>query len=158
MAERLVINTGPIIALAHADALSIAQELPYDFLCPTQVRDELMRGIQMGLPVVNPTWLKIELLKRPLDPLAGISIDMGEAAVIQLALEQQVSWVCMDDWKGRRAALAVGLNVTGTLGLLLKAKALKIIPAVRPFVDRLLATGRWFHPDLVRRVLEQVGE
>jgi predicted nucleic acid-binding protein len=48
--------------------------------------------------------------------------------------------------------------VTGTLGLLLKAKSLALIPGVRPFVDRLLREGGWFDPELVRRVLEQAGE
>ena len=41
MAERIVINTGPLIALARMDALDVAGQLPYQFICPSQVREEL---------------------------------------------------------------------------------------------------------------------
>lgn len=158
MAERIVTNTGPLIALAKAEALDVAARLPFEFICPPQVHEELAAGVQFGHLAVEPPWLHVVELSAPPPALAVAAIDLGEAAVIQLALEQRVGWVCMDDWKGRRAALAVGLNVTGTLGLLLKAKSSAIIPAIRPFVDRLLEAGGWFHPELVRRVLEQAGE
>jgi predicted nucleic acid-binding protein len=46
------------------------------------------------------------------------ALDAGEAAVILLALEQPIPLVCTDEWKGRRMALAIGLKVTGALGLL----------------------------------------
>ena len=158
MAERIVINTGPLIALAKAEALDVAARLPLEFICPPQVHEELAAGVRAGHLTIAPDWLHVVELSAPPPALARAAIDLGEAAVIQLAMEQGVGWVCMDDWKGRRAALAVGLNVTGTLGLLLKAKSLAIIPAVRPFVDRLLEEGGWFNPELLRRVLEQAGE
>lgn len=158
MAERIVINTGPLIALAKAEALGVAARLPLEFICPPQVHEELAAGVRAGHIGVEPEWLHVVELSAPLPALALAAIDLGEAAVIQLGVEQGIAWVCMDDWKGRRAALAVGLNVTGTLGLLMKAKSLEIIPAIRPFVDRLLKEGGWFNPELVRRVLEQAGE
>lgn len=158
MAERIVINTGPLIALAKAEALDVAARLPLEFICPPQVHDELAAGVRVGHIGVEPDWLRVIELSAPPPALALAAIDLGEAAVIQLAAEQGIAWVCMDDWKGRRVALAVGLNVTGTLGLLMKAKSLAIIPAIRPFLDRLLQEGGWFNPELVRRVLEQVGE
>lgn len=158
MAERIVTNTGPLIALAKAEALDVAARLPLEFICPPQVHDELATGVRLGHLVVEPEWLRVIELSSPPPALALAAVDLGEAAVIQLACEQNIPWVCMDDWKGRRAALAVGLNVTGTLGLLMKAKSLEIIPAIRPFVDRLLNEGGWFNPELVRRVLGQVGE
>lgn len=85
-------------------------------------------------------------------------MDEGEAAVIQLALELQVEWVCIDERKGRRAALAVGLSVVGALGLLARAKTLGLVPAVRPIIERMVGRGLWYDPALVARVLEAVGE
>ncbi len=158
MPESVAINTGPLIALARAGALDLAAQLPFEFVCPPQVQDELADGAHRGHIPVAPPWLRVIALAAPPPPLSRATLDVGEAAVIQLALEQRIAWVCLDDWKGRRAALAVGLNVTGTLGLLVHAKSLGIIPAIRPYVDRLLEVGRWFDPELVRRVLEQVGE
>jgi predicted nucleic acid-binding protein len=54
--------------------------------------------------------------------------------------------------------LAAGLEVTGTLGLLGKAKLLQFIPALKPLIDKALEEGIHYHPELVRAVLEAVGE
>ncbi|MBI5480591.1 MAG: DUF3368 domain-containing protein [Deltaproteobacteria bacterium] len=158
MAERLVVNSGPLIALARADALEVAAQLQLDFVCPPQVRAELDAGEARGHPAVRPGWLAVVPLAHPLDPVAAATLDLGEAAVIQLAREQSISRVCIDDWKARRAAVAVGLRVTGSLGLLARAKSLGVIPEVRPVIDRLLAGGGWFDAELVRRVLRAAGE
>ncbi|WP_216594172.1 hypothetical protein [Synechococcus sp. PCC 6312] len=50
------------------------------------------------------------------------SLDSGEAAVIQLALNQNIQTVCIDETSGRRIARLNGLNVTGSIGILLKLK------------------------------------
>ncbi len=115
MNESVVINTGPLITLARIDALDIVGDMPFCFVCPQEVRDELDEGVQAGYSQISPSWLKVLPLKRNLSPLAVISLDRGEAAVIQLASEQGILRVCIDEWKGRRAALAVGLKVTGVL-------------------------------------------
>jgi len=60
-------------------------------------------------------------LSAPPAPLATHALDAGEAAVIQLALERGIATVCIDEWRGRRAARACGLAVTGSLGLLVRA-------------------------------------
>jgi predicted nucleic acid-binding protein len=57
MAERLVINTGPLIALARMDALDVPGHLPYEFICPSQVRDELDEGASLGYQTIAPAWL-----------------------------------------------------------------------------------------------------
>ena len=78
--------------------------------------------------------------------------------MIQLAIEQGIRRVCIDESKGRRTAQAVGLNITGTLGLLARAKILGLIPALRPVIEKILRTGAWYDAELVRRVLAGVGE
>ncbi len=158
MAERIVINTGPLIALARIEILDVIGRLPIEFCCPQEVRDELDQGVETGLQPVNPVWLRVVPLRAPLSPLALSSLDLGEAAVIQLALESGVSRVCIDEWKGRRAALATGLQVTGALGLLGRAKLLGLIPSLRPLIERAVDEGIRYHPDLVRQVLLAVDE
>jgi predicted nucleic acid-binding protein len=126
MAERIVIDTGPIIALARADALDIVAELPIAFVAPIEVRDELDEGVRRGHPAVAVAWIQFAPLAIPASPLVLAELDRGEAAVIQLALEQRISLVGIDERKGRRAAGAAGLAVTGTLGLLGRAKMLAV--------------------------------
>ncbi len=157
MAELVVINTGPLITLARIDALEVVGQLPYEFLCPPEVRAELDADVAHGYPAVAPPWLRV-CPPSQVPPLALSSLDSGEAAVIQVALDRGIQRVCIDEWKGRKAALAVGLRVFGVLGLLGRAKAVGLIPAIRPWLDRAVQQGIRYHPTLVQRVLDASGE
>jgi len=158
MHDRIVIDTGPLITLARIGALDIPGRLPFEFICPVQVRNELDDGSHAGHPDVRPPWLAVEALRSPASALAMSALDAGEAAVIQLALERDIAWVCIDEWKGRRAALAAGLRVTGVLGLLGQAKKHGIVSAVKPFIQKARAEGIRYDAVLVAHFLEAVGE
>lgn len=158
MPERLVLDTGPLITLARIDCLDIVGKLPYEFLCPEAVRRELDEGDVAGHPRVVPEWLSVRKLSSPLPAAAVIALDEGEAAVIQLALELKTGIAVIDEWKGRRAALAAGLEVTGSLGLLGQAKLRGLVTAIQPLIERAVAEGIRYHPDLIRSVLGAVGE
>jgi len=158
VSDCIVINTGPLITLDRIGALDVAGQLPFSFVCPSEVREELDEGHRAGYQAINPAWLQTEALVTPLSPLGISALDKGEAAVIQLAVEEGIEWVCIDEWKGRRAAAAVGLKVTGVLGLLSRAKKEGIIGALRPFVDRAVSCGIRYHAELAARVLEAAGE
>lgn len=158
MAERIVINTGPLITLALIEALEILEDLPFEFICPEEVRVELDQGVEAGHPRVEPACVRVISLRDRPSPIALSALDLGEAAVIQLALEQRIPRVSIDEWKGRKAAVASGLQVTGTLGLLGRAKLQGLIPVVRPLIEKAWEKGVRYHPELVRQVLSAVGE
>lgn len=158
MAETIVVNTGPLIALAHAGALDVMSRLEIDFVCPREVREELDHGATEGHPHIQPSWLRVVSLRLPVDPIAAAVLDRGEAAVIQLARDISCGMVCLDERKARTLAVAIGLRVVGSLGLLLRAKRTGTIPAIGPYLDRLRTAGDWFAEDLIRRVLDAAGE
>jgi uncharacterized protein len=158
MAERIVLDTGPIVALARVDTLDVVAKLAIEFVAPIEVRDELDEGVRHGHPVIAATWVRFAPLAAAISPVALAELDQGEAAAIQLALEQQIGIVGIDERRGRRAAAAVGLRVTGTLGLLGRAKVQGVVPAVRPYIDRMQASSVWFDEELVGRFLAGLGE
>ncbi len=92
-------------------------------------------------------------LSSAISPLAVASLDVGEAAVIQLAIKQNIKTVCIDERTGRRAALAVGLKVVGSLGLLGKAKTLGLISEVRPFIEKAKSGGIFYDDNLIESFL-----
>jgi len=97
-------------------------------------------------------------LQTKLSPVAIASLDIGEAAVIQLALEQNIETVCIDELKGRRAALAVGLKIIGSLGLLGKAKTLGIISEIKPYIEKAKDNGIFYDENLIKTFLKSFGE
>jgi predicted nucleic acid-binding protein len=105
-----------------------------------------------------PDWVNVLSLQTPLTPIASLALDDGEAAVIQLALEQRLTRVCIDELKGRRAALSVGLRVVGSLGLLGRAKTEGLISAARPFIEQAQQGGIYYDANLIATFLQSLGE
>lgn len=156
--EPLVVNTGPLIALGRVDALGIIGQLPIKFIAPLQVADEIAAGALLGHPVTMPSWVEVMALRRPLAAVTIAALDEGEAAVIQLAVERGIATVCIDERRGRRAATAAGLGITGSLGLFGRAKRLGLVSAVRPWIAKLEAAGIHYHSDLAAKFLAAIGE
>ncbi len=156
--EIIVINTGPLILLGKIDALDIVGRLPVSFVSPPAVQEELENGIEAGHRKIDPRWLEIRTLRSVVSPLVAISLDRGEAEVIQLALDYGIQDVCLDDLRGRNMAKAIGLQVTGLLGLLARAKLLGIIPRLAPLTEQLLKVGGRYSPVLIQTFLAKFGE
>ena len=156
--DRIVINTGPLILLGKIDALEVVGKLPFQFVCPPAVRAELDDGVSDGKDAVAPVWLKVVELSAPLSPMVEMSLDRGEAEVIQLAMENGIATVCIDDLRGRKIAEMCGLTVTGVLGLLGRAKHLGLIHRLRPLTDVLLQKGGRYSPKLLHEFLTDFGE
>lgn len=156
--ETIVINSGPLILLERIQGFDIIGRLPYRFICPPAVRGELDAGVRVGHGIIAPKWLEVRQLLSPVSPMIDQFLDRGEAEVIQLAIDCRIRRVCLDDLRGRKTAQAVGLKVMGLLSLLGRAKALGIIPYLRPITDNLLANGAWYSSKVIEAVLSEVGE
>lgn len=69
-----------------------------------------------------------------------------------------ISLAIIDEDKARKVALLNGLNVTGTIGILLDAKKKEKISELRPFLDRLMVNGIYISENLYENALLQVLE
>ncbi len=103
-------------------------------------------------------WIKIEQIKN-IDSLAFfVDLDKGEAEVLILAKEQKADLVILDEIMGRRYAKRLELNLTGTLGVLLKAKEKGIIDSIREILTELTEKGTWLNPKLIKKVINLSNE
>ena len=67
--------------------------------------------------------------------------------------------VLLDDKLARQRARRLGVPVTGTLGVLLRAKQVGLIAELRPLVTRLQSEGDYhIDPGLIKKALLAVGE
>lgn len=64
----------------------------------------------------------------------------------------------VDDLRACQMAEAIGLKVTGALGILPGAKQADRLPVVKPLVDYVTAQGFCLSPELHRDVLDWTGE
>ncbi len=156
MNKSIAIDTGPLILLAKIDFLPTIANLPYQFFAPQEVIDELRAGDELGYQIVDVSWLRVQPLQSPVPEMILATLDTGEAAVIQMALENAIRIVCIDDLRGRRIAKAVGLEVIGVLGLLGKAKCLGLIPAIAPYTEKLLAAGAHYSQELITAIIANI--
>jgi len=87
-----------------------------------------------------------------------MQIDKGEASAIALALETSDNIIVLDDWKARKLAERLGLSVTGTLGVIIKAKNIGIIPTIKPYLDKIRGTNFRISEELEQIALKEANE
>ncbi len=120
----VVCNTSPLQYLHQIGQLRILPALAGSIIVPISVQAELDAGIAKGLDlpkIENLNWIQI---RAPISvKAASLITDLGpgESQVLMLALETPGSIALLDDGLARRVAIARGIPIKGTLGLLLDA-------------------------------------
>jgi uncharacterized protein len=147
---RAVSNTSPISNLASIGRFELLKSQFSALWIPDAVVKELtahpdpiaQAAIQSA---VRDQWLRIAT---PCDSsllrLLLLQLHQGEAEAIALASELNADIALMDEQEGRQLASRTGLAVTGVLGILLRAKRLGEIHAVKPEIDLLRSKARFF--------------
>ncbi len=158
--EPVVVNTGPLIALAHGGVIAHLAKLPFVFMSTTEVLAELESGNTAGKLVVPTDTVQIheaEGREELYDALTQ-ELDAGEASVIHLALCRGVRRVCIDELEGRQVARKHGLTVMGTLALLTRMKSNGLVAEIKPIHVRIVASGYYISDELIARTLQDAGE
>jgi predicted nucleic acid-binding protein len=87
----------------------------------------------------------------------GLIVDAGEAEAIAVA-RARAALLVIDDDRGRRLALRLGVDVKGTLGILVLAKRSGLLERVRPVVEALPQRGVYVSQRLIDAVLRELSE
>jgi len=144
----IVSDTGPLLHLQEAgvrDLLAAAGEIHV----PTAVNLE-MRGFEPAWPPSQSTWIRITCL----DPRADVEalswqqsglLHYGEAQAIALARQLTADWLLTDDAGARVIAQSLGLEVHGSLGVVLWAAATRRLDRIQAdaALDRLAHSSLW---------------
>lgn len=158
--QDIVINTSPLIALVAAlGDLSVLQMYRQVWV-PLEVSEELAAGgaAKFALAEYQATdWLHKCTQLLTIAPHLLNTLDKGEASVIQLALDESIHTVVIDETAGRRIARLNGLAVTGSIGILLRAKSEGHPFSMREAIDRLQARGIWLSDRVIAFALAQAG-
>ena len=161
----VVSNTSPVFNLAVVGRLSLLKAQFGKILIPPAVEAELAAARHLpGGPAIGEAeevgWIGVAGLgDSRLVRALSFELDDGEAAAIALALELGYDRVLMDEHDGRARAKAMGLQVTGVLGVLLRARREGSVDSVRAEMERLRSEAGFFiAPGLFQKVLVEAGE
>jgi predicted nucleic acid-binding protein len=155
-----VVNASPVITLAKIECLHLLRDLCAELLIPEPVAAEILAG-----PPSDPAR---QALERGWEPTATVGpiapellewgLGIGETAVLAVAIERGPATAVLDDAPARTCAKALGVEVIGTLGVVLRAKRKGVIPSAANLLKLLRAAGLWLDDSAIRTALEGVGE
>ncbi len=157
----VITNTSPLVYLYRIGVLEWLPQLFSEIWIPSAVVRELREGIRRGYDVLNPdeyAWLKVKDASAIPSEWLVLDLGPGEIAAMALALENPNDVALLDDMRARKIAEAAGLQVWGTLRVLLEAKSQGLTDRIEPLITRLAETGMWISEDIRERILTLAGE
>jgi len=159
--QLIIADTGPLIALAISGQLQVLQKSFKQTLIPEAVLSELRinssrPGARILAAALDAGWLKTVTTELPAKRLLH-TLDQGEAEAITLAVRENIP-LLIDESRGRIAAHKEGVRFFGTGALLIQAKHQKLIPAVKPTLDRMKDAGYRISAPLRKEILKQAGK
>lgn len=161
----VVADAGPVIALAKLDQLALLPRLYGEVAIPPAVRDEVL------MPAREPRHPDAEVIEGAITDGQIVVIEsgqdlkatwperaalgLGEQQSIELAQRLNAAWLLIDDARARATALALGLHVKGTLGVVIDAQRAGLLTVQqRDDLFPLMADRPdiWIAEGLLRRV------
>lgn len=153
----VVADTSPINYLTIIGSVELLPALFETILIPDAVfrelQDERAPAAAREFASRLPAWCVRSIVRLTGHP--GLNgLDPGEREAIELALQQKTG-LLIDEAEGREAAVRLGLEVTGTLGLLLRGAQAGLID-FDSNIERLLQTNFRVSANTLARVRREV--
>ena len=151
----VVSNTGPLIALAKVDQLSLLERLFGQVHIAPMVHRELLAKAgseAVRLDQALATFITVSDRPQLSTEVEAMTrrLDAGEQEAIALA-HTRGALLLMDDRLGRQAARRLNVTLTGTVGLLIRAEELGLVPRAAPILEEMRLHGYWLSDALIAR-------
>jgi predicted nucleic acid-binding protein len=147
MPEPIIVDTSSLIALERIDLLPILCKIYKEVVIPELVIKEFGN---LSLPCLSIRKVESNLMKLL---ITDLNLGKGEADVIALAIQTGLK-VIIDDSKARKVAENMGLELTGTIGVLLKAERLGLIGSAYDKVRELREKGFYVSEELLENIAQ----
>jgi predicted nucleic acid-binding protein len=145
----VVADSSPLIVLVNIGHVDVLPKLFGEIIIPPAVAGELAAPSRpqavRDFAAAPPAWLKIQ---RPTTVQQMPELHPGESEAISLAIELHADLVLIDERKAYREAMALKLNVVGTVRVLERAAAERLLDLKDAF-ERLKRTDFWISHKLL---------
>jgi predicted nucleic acid-binding protein len=151
LSATIVSDSSCLILLTNIGELDILEKLYGEIIITSIIALEYKLSLPSWIKIMDPKNIEYqnELVK---------TIDIGEASAIALAVELVNCELILDDKLARKMATRLGLIFTGTLGVLVEAKDVGLIPLLKPLFDKIEQTDFRYTKELLEATLKSVGE
>ena len=141
--QKVIVNSTPLIVLGNIGYLWVLKELYGEIIVPKAVFDEVtIQDDAAGNLLKSETWIKVDESAVGADrKMYRARLHAGEVEVMILAQSQPADIVIIDDNEAKKTAKYLGLDVIGTLGVLMVARRRGIIPSLKEILERLDSVG-----------------
>lgn len=155
----VIVNSSPFLALERIGCLQLLPDLFQQVVRPQSVWDELTAGSRaygISEELSKSKWIKT----LPDPPTASFRPELGngETAAIALAIQEKADLILLDDLAARNVAEELGLQISGTLGVLIAGYQKKLITDIEQPIHDLRDCGFHMSDSLVRYVKKQSME
>lgn len=149
---RIVISDTSTLILFHKiDEFELLHRVYGELLTTPEIAMEFGESL--------PEWIIIQsATDKKYQDFLYTQIDFGEASAIALASEFDDVLLLLDDLKARKLATKLKFKITGTLGIIHRAKQMAIIDKVKPLIDKLLLTDFRVAENIVEEILKLNNE
>ena len=150
MQEKVYVDTSALIILNKIDALGLLNKIYGNVFITNFINAELSE--------ILPSWIIIEPAHNfEQSFLKNFNLGPGESRIIMNALEYN-GFLIIDDLKARKIATTLRLRFTGSIGILIIAKELKLIDSVKYYLENIQETNFRLSDALINKVLEITNE
>lgn len=159
----LIADSGPLIAITRLDLLPGLCGLFSEVWIPGVVLAEVTRDMQrpdakaLSAAVSQGLLKQVDPSTEEVNTVLRFGLDPGETEAIALAASRQ-AMLLIDERKGRLAAQSLGLEMIGTVGVLIALRRSQAIPHVTPYFQRLDDMGYFLSETLIRETLKLLDE
>ncbi|MBQ7514985.1 MAG: DUF3368 domain-containing protein [Schwartzia sp.] len=159
--RKVIVNATPLIVLSHIGHLTLLQSLYTKVLIPGAVYREVCAKPDSICRQINNNmdWIQICDISHPAErKIYQAKLHAGEVEVMILARETKADLLIIDDNAAKKTAKYLGFTVTGTLGVLLKARQTGAIREVRPLLQAIRENGFYISQSVEKMVLSMANE
>ena len=147
MPKIVISDTSTLILFHKIDEFSLLQKVYGELITTPEIAEEFGEDL--------PDWIKIQSVSdKKYQDFLETQIDYGEASAIALATKYDDVLLLLDDLKARKLAVRLKFKITGTLGVINRAKQMSIIDRVKPLIDKLLLTDFRVADNIVDEILK----
>jgi predicted nucleic acid-binding protein len=151
MPDIVIADTSCFIILANINELDLLHKVFGNIITTPEIASEYGNEL--------PVWVNIkssaDIQKQQ---ILETQVDKGEASAIALALDIPGCMIIVDDLEARLLAQKLNILITGTLGVIIQAKLMGLIPSIKPLLNKIRQTSFRLSNTLEEIAIKQAGE